>query len=365
VAVEGDWPDCYAVDRCVRLAPGAPEDPRVALDAFTRWPTWMWANEDVLAFLRWLRAWNAERPEGERTGFYGLDVYSLWDSLRAVRRYVADRHPEHGTAADDAIRCFEPYRDDAQAYAWSTVGMVPESCEAEAVELLRGLLRSRTGGDDPAARLDLEQNAAVIVGAERYYRTMLRGDASSWNVRDVHMADTLDRLLAFHGPEARAVVWEHNTHVGDARATDMRRAGMVNVGQLARERHGRDGVALIGFSGYRGTVVAAGAWDAPPEELEVPPAREGSLEALLHEARLERALLVWPGDGPRFARRALDHRAIGVVYHPERERFGNYVPTVAAERYDALLHFEHTSGLAPLHGEPSGERELETFPSGV
>jgi erythromycin esterase-like protein len=352
VAVEGDWPDCFRVNRSVQLRRGAHEDPYDALDAFARWPTWMWANDDVVDFCRWLRDVNARRPAEERVGFYGLDVYSLWDSMHELIGWLQENEPAHVDTAVRALRCFEPYGEDGAEYAFAT-RLAPATCEQAVVDLLRRLCEERGReefDDDPDARFSAEQNAAVVVEAERYYRAMVGGSAQSWNVRDVHMADTLDRLLARSG--GRAVVWEHNTHIGDARATDMAGAGMVNVGQLLRERHGRDDVVLVGLGGYRGAVVAAEAWGAQMGRMPVPPARPGSMEALLHEAVGEDALFVWPrGDRSPWLDRRLDHRAIGVVYRPEREKWGNYVPTVLGDRYDAFLHLEETSPLQPLHLE--------------
>ncbi|MDP9465955.1 MAG: erythromycin esterase family protein [Actinomycetota bacterium] len=364
VAVEGDWPECYEVNRCVRLRPGAPTSPRTVLEAFDRWPTWMWANEEVVAFAEWLREHNAGRPEQKRTGFYGLDVYSLRSSMQALLDYLREHEPQHVDAALAAVRCFEPYGEDPSDYAFAS-SFSPTTCEPAVVELLTRLCQERLStvdGDDPEARFSAEQNAAVAAGAERYYRTTIGGQAESWNVRDVHMQDTLDRLLDHTG--GKAVVWEHNTHIGDARATDMAGAGMVNVGQLARERHGRDQVVAVGFGGYRGGVVAARRWGGQVERMPVPPGRRGSVEDRLHDALGEDSLLVFPPaeQQPDWLRRRTDHRAIGVVYAPEREAWGNYVPTVLGERYDAFLWFERTNPLAPLHGEPEGGGEEQTWP---
>lgn len=356
VAVEGDWPDCHRVNRSVTLRDGADADPRDALDAFSRWPTWMWANDDVVGFCRWLREVNAGRADDERVGFYGLDVYSLWDSMHELVGWLRENEPDHVDVAVRALRCFEPFGEDGAEYAFAS-RFAPSSCEQAVVDLLHRLCaeRGRGGDDDPAARFSAEQNAAVVVDAERYYRAMVQGSAESWNVRDVHMADTLDRLLT-HADD-RAVVWEHNTHVGDARATDMADAGMTNIGQLLRERHGADDVVLVGFGGYRGGVVAGSEWGAQMERMPVPEARRGSLEALLHDELGRDALLVWePGAArPPELDRRLDHRAIGVVYRPERERWGNYVPTVLGERYDAFLYLEDTTPLQPLHLERPDE----------
>ena len=215
VAVEGDWPDCYTINRWVKGREAPAADATAVLARFERWPTWMWANREVADFATWLRDHNTRT--GAEVGFYGLDVYSLWDSLRAVLSYLGDSQPEALDAAHQAFRCFEPYGEDPQDYAWAT-RLVPASCEDEVVDLLVGLRSRRIArDDDPEARLDAEQNAEVVAGAERYYRTMVRADGESWNVRDTHMSASLDRLAAHHGPDPRAVVWAHNTHVGDAR----------------------------------------------------------------------------------------------------------------------------------------------------
>ncbi len=369
VAVEGDWPDCYRVNRCVKHGAEVPPDPREVLASYAQWPTWMWANEEVVGLVRWLREHNAGRPATEMVGFYGLDVYSLWDSMRSVTDYLTEHDPEHVDAALAALRCFEPYREDPQRYAWAT-HTSPCSCADAVADLVRSFTADdrRGDGQDPEAPFAAEQNALVAAGAERYYRTMVVGDAESWNVRDVHMTDTLDRLVAHHGEGAKAVVWEHNTHVGDARYTDMADEGMVNVGQLVRERHGEDDVVVVGFGGHQGRVVASTRWGGPMERMRVPPARSGSLEARLHLAGVGPSLFIFPARGqqPEWLREWRDHRAIGVVYSARQEQWGNYVPTVLGSRYDAFLYFDDTDALHPLHGEP--ERlggEAGTYPTPV
>jgi len=369
VAVEGDWPDCHRVHESVVLADGTHDDPAAALAAFERWPTWMWANTDVVAFVRWLRSVNTGRRAEERVGFHGLDVYSLWDSMGWLLGYLREHEPELVEPALDAVRCFAPYGEDPQRYAYAT--LVPPSCQDAVIALLRRVCEERLGGDG-AERFIAEQNAAVIAGAEQYYRAMVRGGPASWNIRDTHMADTLDRLLGRYtevaGRPARGVVWEHNTHVGDARATDMEEAGMVNVGQLARERHGDEGVVIVGFAGHRGTVMAASSWGARPSRMDLPAARDGSVESFVHAAiGDDPALMVWPQsfDQPRWLRISLDHRAVGVVFRPERERWANYVPSTMGDRYDALLWFGETRALDPIVAEHVGDREPETFPSGM
>jgi erythromycin esterase len=364
VAVEGDWPDCFRVNRWVKGRAETTRSVREVLTEIERWPTWMWANEEVATFAEWLRAHNART--GRSVGFYGLDVYSLWDSMHAVLDYVGAQHPDALAAAREAFRCFEPYAEDPQRYGWAT-RMVPTTCEAEVVDLLVELRRRASSMDhDPEASLDALQNAEVLAGAERYYRTMIRADGESWNVRDCHMADTLDRLVEHHGDGARAVVWEHNTHIGDARATDMVREGMVNVGQLVRERHEDDGVVLVGFGGHHGSVIASDRWGGPVQTLAVPPAPAGTHEALLQEACGEPALFVFPQDddaAPEWLRSSRGHRAIGVVYHPSADRYGNWVPTVLGRRYDAFCFFDAITPLHPLHAEaPQEHAEQETYP---
>jgi erythromycin esterase-like protein len=377
VAVEGDWPDCQAVHSAVVAAPGAPEDPGEVLAGFRRWPAWMWGNTDVAAFTRWLRRHNEGLPPERRVGFFGLDVYSLWESLSAVLAHLREHDPDRVEHALEAYRCFEPYAQDPQSYAVAT-RYVPDGCQPQVMSLLTELRRraAQTAAlDGSLAEFTARQNAEVLAGAERYYRAMLDSGPEAWNIRDRHMADTLDRLAEHYGSGAKAVVWAHNTHVGDARATDMADTGMVSVGQLVRERHTGSGVVLVGFGSHSGTVIAADAWGDVPKVMGVPAARRGSLEDLLHRALPgARALFVFPhvqfqrppsaGHGEWFHEER-GHRAIGVVYRPQYERVGNYVPTVLAERYDAFCHLDRTHALTPLRPLTAASREQETWPVGV
>lgn len=368
ITVEGDWPDCYAVNRYVKGYEDCGDSMREALQAFQRWPTWMWANWEVAALGEWLRRHNARQDRSLQVGFYGLDVYSLWESLSEVTGYLEQNAPEALDAARRAFLCFEPYGEDVQAYASSTA-LVPEGCADEVVALLRevrGHVRSFPG--DREADFNAEQNAFVIAEAENYYRAMIRGGASSWNVRDYHMADTLDRLMAYHerqwGATPKAIVWEHNTHIGDARYTDMARAGMVNVGQLARERHADDGVVLVGFGSYEGSVIAGQSWGAPMARMRVPEGQPGSWEHVLHEAGgRNRLLLMDELAEVEAADEWRGHRAIGVVYHPDYE-YGNYVPTQLTRRYDAFLFVDRSEALHPLHIRPEGGEPPATYPWG-
>lgn len=366
VAVEGDWPSCRHVDRYVRGDRPERSARDVLTAAFNRWPTWMWANWEVAALADWLRRHNAGLPSEQQVGFYGLDVYSLWESLYAVLDFLQQHHPDAVPAAYDAFRCFQPYAEDPQEYARATL-FVPDACRQEVLDLLHRV-SERTALDaanDPDS-FDALMNAEALEGAEAYYRTMVLGGAASWNLRDRHMADTLGRLMRHHGPDAKAIVWEHNTHIGDARYTDMADQGMFNVGQIVRQE-GADpsNVLLVGFGSYQGSVIAGRAWDAPPEVMPVPPARAGSWEHALHLLDGEDRLLLFhpPTDDDGAIALPRGHRAIGVVYHPEFE-WGNYVPTVLPLRYDAFLYLDRTRALHPLPVDADpGPPEL--YPWGV
>jgi len=370
VGVEGDWPDCYRVNRYAKSYEDAGNSARDVLHAFERWPTWMWANREVAEFAEWLRDHNRRLAPTEQAGFYGLDVYSLWESMDAVVGYLETVDPALARIARGAYRCFEPYEEDAQQYARATA-LVPTTCEREAISVLsalRGRAESyRQDGRD--AYFNAEQNALVARNAELYYRTMVRGGPTSWNVRDTHMVETLERLMAHHGPNAKAIVWEHNTHIGDARFTDMARAGMFNVGQLVRQEHDASDVVIVGFGTHRGTVVAGEEWGAPMRRMRVPPAREGSFEDAAHASGAGDMLVLFDDrddGGIAGLDEPIGHRAIGVVYDPRNEHWGNYVPTIVPRRYDAFVHIDESSGVDALHmpvlvdGEPP-----ETYPSGM
>jgi erythromycin esterase-like protein len=366
VSVEGDWPDCCKVNRYVKGYPDAGNRAYDVLHAFARWPTWMWANWEMVAFCEWLRNHNAHEPVNRKAGFYGLDVYSLWESMDTIIDYLEQVDPAAAATAREAYICFEPYGEDAQSYALNTT-LVPSSCEDEVVDLLMEVRqRAPLYDHDSEGAFNAEQNALVMVNAERYYRAMMGRGPDSWNIRDRHMLATLARLMDYHGPESKGIVWAHNTHVGDARATDMARAGMVNIGQLARENYRDDGVYLVGFGANRGSVIAGKSWGAPMERMAVPDSIPDSWESVLHHADGEDRLLLL--DSVRNADafvRLRGHRAIGVVYHPERE-WGNFVPTSLPRRYDAFLYIDETEALNPLHLIPEdGGKPPETYPWGL
>jgi erythromycin esterase len=379
IAVEGDWPDCYRVNRYAKGMTNSGSSAYEVLHAFSRWPTWMWANREIVDLIEWLRSYNkVVEKEDKKVGFYGLDVYSLWESLDAIIQYLKKYYPDAMKSAIEAYRCFEPYGRDIEEYARATA-FIPESCEDEVMDMLLELSRKATQDkmlkeeeeDGGEAYFNAEQNAVVAKNAELYYRTMMHGGAASWNVRDHHMMNTLERLMKFHGSDAKSIVWAHNTHIGDARATDMRRAKMVNLGQLAREQAGRDKVVLVGFGTYKGNVISAKEWGEPMERMLVPPAVDGSWDSFLHslDDNSGRNKLLTFSDINKIETSSIEskgQRAIGVVYNPSYERYGNYVETILPARYDAFVFIDETHALHPLHMPVSPDEELpETFPTGL
>ena len=377
VAVEGDWPDAYRVNRYVR---GASDDGFAveALAGFRRFPTWMWRNTDVVEFIEWLREHNDALPASStKTGFYGLDLYSLHASMEAVLRYLEKVDPDAAKQARLRYGCFDHFGKDTQVYGFLTGTGVTKSCQDEVVSELVELQRRAT----KYARRDglvaeeeafyAEQNARLVKNAEEYYRSMFLKEVSSWNLRDRHMAGTLEALIAHFdhaGGHAKIVVWAHNSHVGDARATEMGQRGELNIGQLARERYHRDAV-LVGFTTDHGTVTAASDWDAPAERKRVRPALPESYEALFHTTEADRFLLTWRAghaatEGLREARL---ERAIGVIYRPETERISHYFRTRLPSQFDAVLHFDETRAVEPLERNAECEKgEVpETFPFAV
>jgi erythromycin esterase-like protein/predicted phosphoribosyltransferase len=376
VAVEADWPDAYRVNRYVR-GTSLDQEGVEALGDFRRFPTWMWRNAEVLDVIGWLRTYNDGKPTDARAGFYGLDLYSLHASMRAVLAYLEKVDPDAARRARVRYACFDRFGPELQQYGYATgVGLAP-SCEREVITQLVDLQRarveyaSRDGRVAPDDFFYAEQNARLVKNAEAYYRSMFAGRVDSWNLRDRHMTDTLRALLAFLGrtqPQPRLVVWAHNSHLGDARATEMHEQGELNVGQLVREWFGA-GAVLVGFTTYTGTVTAAHEWDAPERRRYVRPALAGSYERLFHDIGLPRFLAPLRFDpdlasilaGPRL------ERAIGVIYAPETERRSHYFRARLPEQFDFVIHIDQTRAVEPLDRTETWEAEelAETFPSGL
>lgn len=381
VAVEADWPDAWRVDRYVRGEHAGPHDDahgRAALAGFERFPAWMWRNSAVLDFVEWLRAHNDALAGGSpRTGFYGLDLYSMYTSIREVLAYLEQVDPGAAREARRVYACFDHYDRDSQQYGYAAAFGMSPSCEEGVLATLRALQQRahdyvRTDGAGAEdAYFHAYQNARLVKNAEQYYRTMFKGRISSWNLRDSHMAETLDALarhLSRSGKPARIVVWEHNSHVGDARATEVGRQGEWTVGELARKAYGAD-VLLVGLTTYEGRVTAASQWDGQAERKHVRPALPESHEHLLHSTGIERFFL--PLRAPSAAREALLEerleRAIGVLYLPHSERQSHYFMARLAHQFDAVIHIDRTTAVEPLDatsGWHTGEPP-ETYPAGL
>jgi erythromycin esterase len=361
IAVEGDWPDCYRINRFIKGYTDSGTTIQEVLHAFNRWPTWMWANWEIASLMEWLKEYNGKLSLENRIGFYGLDVYSLWESMEAIITYLEKEDPHAAKSVKKVIECFEHYGEEGQLYAYKVAAKISESCQQQVLDMLKEIrLKAQFYNGDREAALNTEQNAMITFNAEKYYRNMIGFDDKTWNIRDTHMMQTLDRLMKFHGTKAKGIVWEHNTHVGDARYTDMKKGGLVNIGQLAREQYGESKVFLVGFGSYQGTVIAGAEWGSPMQEMNVPPAQKGSIEEILHSEKAADRLIFFDKSDLLTS----PHRAIGVVYHPERERFGNYVPTVMSGRYDAFIYLDETKALHPFHLQPDGHKTPETYPFG-
>lgn len=377
VAVEADFPDAYRVNRYVR-GESQDADAVEALGGFKRFPAWMWRNADVLDFVGWLRSYNDDLTEDTgKIGFYGLDLYSLHSSIEAVLKYLDKVDPEGAQRARERYSCFDHFGEDTQAYGYATVMGLSRSCEDEVISQLTELnrraaeLATRNGR---IARDDFffaEQNARLVRNAEQYYRTMYRSDVSSWNLRDHHMVETLvelERHLSNKDKKAKIVVWEHNSHLGDARATEMSKRGEWNVGQLVRRRFGNESV-LVGFTTFNGTVTAASSWGGQAERKRVRDALSNSVERLFHETEIGRFLLLMPENSrakPALQKPLLE-RAIGVIYRPETERQSHYFTTRLSDQFDAVIHFDETRAVEPLERTSDWEagEVFETFPEGV
>jgi erythromycin esterase-like protein len=374
VAVEADWPDAYRASRWLRHASTEP-DAEAALGDFTRFPRWMWRNRDVLDFLAWLRTHNATLPAERRIGFYGLDLYSLHTSMEAVLTYLRKVDPAAAERALYRYGCFEHFGEDTQAYGYAATMGLSRSCEddvvAQLVELRRRAAEYATRDGRIAADeyFVAEQNARLVRNAEEYYRAMFGRRVESWNLRDTHMMETLDALLAHarrSAGEARAVVWAHNSHLGDARATQMGEIGELNLGQLVRQRYGNS-ARLIGFTTHSGTVTAASNWDEPAQRMRVRPSSPRSYERLFHDVGLPQFLLLL---NDRSLRDALTppllERGIGVIYRPETEVISHYFRALLPDQFDAVLHIDETHALEPLERWSRDDVDLpETYPSAL
>ncbi len=379
VAVEADWPDAWRVNRYVR-GEGVDADGRAALSGFERFPAWMWRNTSVLAFVEWLRERNDAAGAGggkTKAGFYGLDLYSLFTSIQEVVRYLEGVDPVAAEETRRRYACFDHYDQDSQHYGYAASVGLSESCQKGVNAALQDLQQrafdymQADGASAEDAFFYAQQNARLVKNAEEYYRTMFRGRISSWNLRDSHMAETLDALarhLSREGKPAKIVVWEHNSHIGDARATEIGRQGEWNVGELARKAYGQD-ACLIGFTTYDGRVTAASEWDGPAEHKHVRPGMPGSYEHLLHSVGMERFFvpLREPGAARDLLMEERLERAIGVLYLPRTERQSHYFMAQLPRQFDAVIHIDRSSAVTPLDATSGwhSDEPPETYPQGL
>jgi protein-L-isoaspartate(D-aspartate) O-methyltransferase len=369
VAVEADWPDAARVDEHVL---GGPRRSTLAFRPFDRFPTWMWRNEEVHEFVDWLRAFNAERPRERRVGFHGLDLYSLFTSIAAVLSYLDEVDPAAARVARHRYAALTPWQKDPAAYGQAVLVGRYESSEPAVVAMLRDMLARRLdyARQDGERFFDAAQNARLVADAERYYRAMYYGSVASWNLRDTHMFETLQSLLAFYGPDSKGIVWEHNSHVGDATATEMGARGEHNVGQLCRAFAG-ERTYIVGFGTDHGTVAAASDWDAPMQRMSVVPAIDGSYERIFHDSGVAAFVLPLRRPARRAVREELEspllERAIGVVYRPRSERMSHYFTACLPVQFDEYVWFDETSAVTALDESPrprAGDLP-ETYPFGL
>jgi protein-L-isoaspartate(D-aspartate) O-methyltransferase len=369
IGIEGDWPDAARVDHYVRHA----EVPPSEWTAFARFPTWMWRNEEVRGFVDWLRAHNGGVPLRDRVAFHGLDLYSLYNSMRSVLAYLEDVDPETAAIARARYGCLTPWQTDPATYGRAALTGTYRSCEEDVVHMLHSILEKQRDYalHDGERFLDAAQNARLVANAERYYRIMYYGSRASWNLRDSHMFETLKTLLQFYGPSSKAVVWAHNSHIGNARATEMSKRGEHNIGQLCRNEFGR-GAVLVGFGTDHGTVAAASDWDGPMEVMSVRPAIARSYERLCHtgsqSSGATQFILPLGAALSEEVRTALEkprlQRAIGVIYRPQTELASHYFQAVLPGQFDEYVWFDESSAVTPfataqLQGLP------DTYPFGV
>lgn len=352
IVVEGDWASLYRLNLYVKGMSQGYNSAKEVLRGFSRWPQWMWANTEVASLAEWLREYNMALPVEERVGFYGMDVYGQWEALEAVLVYAQANLPDKYEAITKQLGCFTAFGHDEWQYARAVQGGHPSCFDAldEVVEMLNRELHLRTNPEELNSLRHAKQSAKVVRSAEQFFRYAVSNSVTSWNSRVMHMHGTVTWLLDVYGEGSRGIVWAHNTHTGDARATTMRNDGSVNIGQLSRELHTDGMVTIIGFATNEGKVNAGTRWESPMQRMRIPSGKEGSLEEQLTSCGLEAFYIIFDGrmrSNPELLK-PIDHRAIGVVYNPSMDRLHNYVPSIVPLRYDALVFIRKTKPLQPV-----------------
>ncbi len=351
IAVEGDWASIYRLNQYVKDKPGAPTSARRVLRQFNRWPQWMWANSDIEELAEWLREFNDSRPDDEKIGFYGMDVYGQWEAMDDLLEYTREYLPEYHPEISQKLLCFASYDRDEWVYARAVRGRGHPSCAGglqEVVNLLKDL-SAKLRAKDASNYFRAKQNAIVVKNAEDFFSLAITDNTGSWNSRATHMWKTVQRLLDEYGKGSKGIVWAHNTHVGDADATPMRYQDMVNIGRMSRRDLGDDQVFITGFGTWAGRVNAGTQWGSRMERMVVPEGIEGSYENIFGQLEYEQFYLVFDEDDREhpLLNQFIGHRAIGVVYNPRHEA-GNYVPTLLPHRYDAFIFIRETNPLRPV-----------------
>ena len=347
IAVEGDWPAVYPVNLYVKGLPGAAETAEGALAGFERWPPWMWRNRETVELIEWLKQFNSTRPPQKRIGFYGIDLQNKQQSIASAISTLKQHNPELARRIEKKYSCFLRFQEPGAYARAHAAGRADCSRAVRQAYNLIASSRPQLAGIDDQAYLNLYHNARLIKHAEQQQRSQARGGPDFWNHRARHFFYTANALLGHYGTQSKGIIWAHNTHIGDARATDMHRFRMVNIGQLAREAYGPEQIVAVGFGTHSGSVLAGRFWGAPMQTMPLPAARPGSWEALLNKAGPASFTLRFKDSPAELATRIFPHRAVGVTYQPEAEQ-GNYVPTIMAQRYDAFVFFKTTKGLQPL-----------------
>ena len=362
MGIEGEWADSYRVNNFIK---GPKQDSSAAVNVlrnYDRWPTWMWGNYEIASLVTWLNNYNQTKPAADKFGFYGLDVYCLWESTTELMPYLQGNDSLRSIASQ-VQQCFQPFSADVQDYGYA-VANASANCKAQTQRLYNSIMQF-TGNVTARneAQFVMQQNALVALNGERYYSASVSSYEESWNIRDRHMMQTARRLLDLHGTDSKMIIWEHNTHIGDARFTDMAAQGLVNVGQLVREELGQNNVYAVGFGSYEGSVIASNTWGGPIQRMTVPAAPAGSWEGMLHQlGATNKIVLSSEIKDVVQLQKNVGHRAIGVVYQPNQEQ-GNYVPSIIPNRYDAFVFIDRSSALHPIGTQPRREPG-DTYPSG-
>jgi erythromycin esterase len=365
IAVEGEWPDCQKINRFISNKDAS--DGHRLLASFDRWPTWMLANFEFLSFMEWAKAWNEKATS--KVSFFGLDIYSFYESIDRVIEILKLIDPELAIFAQEKYACLDDYRHDERSYVKSLFHS-PLGCKREALDVLDAILKKNSQfHQEESLWFDLLQNATIVASAENYYRSMVFDEEDSWNVREEHMISTLGMLLDHFGADAKIIVWAHNTHVGDYRATDMVASKHFSIGGLAREIYGAENVGLVGLGSFEGSVIASYMWNGPVVAYDVPEARPGSIDHTCHHVVSNVGhenfyINIDPRDHDSVLNTIVGHRAIGVVYDPDLEHRGNFVPTAIGSRYDSFIYFDRTNALTPFETHIDRRKFPETYPFG-